>query len=62
MAKEIRANAPKDTGDYSESWVVKRVRKTFSSLPAGTSFGIWSAKRNGKDRITLARELPVGPG
>ena len=30
--KEIRANAPKDTGDYAKSWAVKKTRETSASL------------------------------
>lgn len=32
VQKEIEMSAPKDTGDYSKSWVVKNVRETASSL------------------------------
>ena len=27
VRKEIRANAPKDTGDYAKSWAVKKQKK-----------------------------------
>ena len=32
VKKEIEMSAPKDTGDYSQSWAVKNVRETASSL------------------------------
>ena len=32
VRKEIRANAPKDTGDYAKSWAVKKTKETSSSL------------------------------
>ena len=32
VRKEIRTNAPKDTGDYAKSWAVKKMKETSSSL------------------------------
>lgn len=32
VRKEIRAKAPKDTGDYAKSWVVKKTKETSTSL------------------------------
>ena len=32
VRKEIRANAPKDTGDYAKSWTVKKTKETSASL------------------------------
>ena len=32
VRKEIRANAPKDTGEYAKSWAVKKTKETSSSL------------------------------
>ena len=32
VKKEIRSNAPKDTGDYAKSWAVKKTRETSASL------------------------------
>lgn len=32
VKKEIRANAPKDTGDYAKSWAVRKLKETSSSL------------------------------
>ena len=32
VKKDIRENAPKDTGAYAKSWAVKNVRETSSSL------------------------------
>ena len=32
VRKEIRANAPKDTGDYAKSWAVRKTKETSSSL------------------------------
>ena len=31
VKKEIRANAPKDTGDYAKSWAVKKTKETSRS-------------------------------
>ena len=30
--EEIRANAPKDTGDYAKSWAVKKSKETSNSI------------------------------
>ena len=32
VRKEIRANAPKDTGNYAKSWAVRKTKETSSSL------------------------------
>ena len=32
VKKEIRANAPKDTGDYAKSWAVKKSKETSNSI------------------------------
>ena len=32
VKKEIRANAPKDTGDYAKSWTVKKSKETSNSI------------------------------
>ena len=32
VREEIRANAPKDTGDYAKSWAVKKRKETSNSL------------------------------
>ena len=32
VKKEIRANAPKDTGDYAKSWAVRKSKETSNSL------------------------------
>lgn len=32
IKKEIRANAPKDTGDYAKSWAVRKSKETSNSL------------------------------
>ena len=32
VRKEIRTNAPKDTGDYAKSWAVKKRKETSNSL------------------------------
>ena len=32
VRKEIRANAPKDTGDYAKSWAVKKSKETSNSI------------------------------
>ena len=36
VRKEIKANAPEDTGKYAKSWTAKKVRET--SLPATAGF------------------------
>ena len=32
VKKEIRANAPEDTGDYAKSWAVKKSKETSNSI------------------------------
>ena len=32
IKKEIRANAPKDAGDYAKSWAVKKSKETSNSI------------------------------
>ena len=32
VKKEIRANAPKDTGEYAKSWAVKKSKETSNSI------------------------------
>ena len=38
VRKEIRANAPKDTGDYAKSWAVKKNKRNFLQPDADGSF------------------------
>ena len=51
VKKEIRANAPKDTGDYTKSWEVKKTRETSASLTLTVHF---------KNRYQLAHLLEYG--
>ena len=51
VRKEIRANAPKDTGDYAKSWVVKKTKETSSSLTLTV---------HSKNRYQLAHLLEYG--
>ena len=52
VRKEIRANAPKDTGDYAKSWAVKKTKETSSSLTLTTV--------HSKNRYQLAHLLEYG--
>ena len=49
--KEIRANAPKDTGEYAKSWAVKKTKETSSSLTLTV---------HSKNRYQLAHLLEYG--
>ena len=51
VRKEIRANAPKDTGDYAKSWAVKKTKETSSSLTLTV---------HSKNRYQLAHLLEFG--
>ena len=51
VRKEIRANAPKDTGDYAKSWAVKKTKETSSSLTLTV---------HSKNRYQLAHLLEYG--
>ena len=51
VRKEIRANAPKDTGDYAKSWAVKKTKETSSSLMLTV---------HSKNRYQLAHLLEFG--
>ena len=51
VKKEIRANAPKDTGDYAKSWAVKKKKETSSSLTLTV---------HSKNRYQLAHLLEYG--
>ena len=51
VKKEIRANAPKDTGDYAKSWAVKKTKETSSSLTLTV---------HSKNRYQLAHLLEYG--
>ena len=51
VREEIRANAPKDTGDYAKSWVVKKTKETSSSLTLTV---------HSKNRYQLAHLLEYG--
>ena len=51
VRKEIRANAPKDTGDYAKSWTVKKTKETSSSLTLVV---------HSKNRYQLAHLLEYG--
>ena len=48
---EIRAYAPKDTGDYAKSWAVKKTKETSSSLTLTV---------HSKNRYQLAHLLEYG--
>ena len=49
--KEIKANAPKDTGEYGKSWRTKRVRETSQTLTMVV---------HSKNRYQLAHLLEYG--
>ena len=51
VRKEIRTNAPKDTGDYAKSWAVKKMKETSSSLTVAVHSG---------NRYQLAHLLEFG--
>ena len=51
VRKEIRANAPKDTGDYAKSWAVKKTKETSTSLTLTV---------HSKNRYQLAHLLEYG--
>ena len=51
VREEIRANAPKDTGDYAKSWAVKKTKETSSSLMLTV---------HSKNRYQLAHLLEYG--
>ena len=51
VRKEIRANAPKDTGEYAKSWAVKKTRETSASLTLTV---------HSKNRYQLAHLLEYG--
>ena len=51
VREEIRANAPKDTGDYAKSWAVKKTKETSSSLMLTV---------HSKNRYQLAHLLEFG--
>ena len=51
VREEIRANAPKDTGDYAKSWAVKKTKETSSSLTLTV---------HSKNRYQLAHLLEYG--
>ena len=51
VRKEIRANAPKDTGEYAKSWAVKKTKETSSSLTLTV---------HSKNRYQLAHLLEYG--
>ena len=48
---DIRSHAPKDTGDYAESWAVKKMKETSSSLTVAVHSG---------NRYQLAHLLEFG--
>ncbi len=52
VRKEIRANAPKDTGEYAKSWAVKKTKETSSSLTLTV---------HSKNRYQLAPSAGVRP-
>ena len=51
VRKEIRTNAPKDTGDYAKSWAVKKMKETSSSLTVAV---------HSRNRYQLAHLLEFG--
>jgi hypothetical protein len=51
VRKEIQNNAPKDTGTYSKSWVIKKTRETASSIEITV---------HSKNRYQLAHLLEFG--
>ena len=51
VREEIRANAPKDTGDYAKIWAVKKTKETSSSLMLTV---------HSKNRYQLAHLLEYG--
>ena len=51
VRKEIRANAPKDTGDYAKSWAVKKTKENSTSLTLTV---------HSKNRYQLAHLLEYG--
>ena len=51
VRKEIRANAPKNTGDYAKSWAVRKTKETSSSLTLTV---------HSKNRCQLAHLLEYG--
>ncbi len=51
VRKEIQANAPKDTGDYSKSWSVKNMKETANSLQVAV---------HSRNRYQLAHLLEFG--
>ena len=57
VKKEIRANAPKDTGEYAKSWAVKKTKETSSSL----TLTVHSKNRRveGKAHIAPAEEKGI---
>ena len=69
VRKEIRANAPKDTGDYAKSWDGEENKRNFiqpdadrpfqKPLPAGPSAGVWPRKAG---RRTGGGQSPYRPG
>ena len=48
---DIRSHAPKDTGDYAKSWVVKKMKETSSSLTVAV---------HSRNRYQLAHLLEFG--
>ena len=56
VRKEIRANAPKDTGDYAKSWAVKKTKETSSSLTLTVH------SKNQAGRRTGGGQSPYRPG
>ncbi len=69
VRKEIRANAPKDTGDYAKSWAVKKDKRNIQQpdadrpfqkpLPAGPSAGV---RPREAERRTGGGQSPHRPG
>ena len=51
VRREIRANAPKNTGEYAKSWAVKKTKETSSSLTLTV---------HSKNRYQLAHLLEFG--
>lgn len=51
VRKEIRANAPKDTGNYAKSWAVRKTKEASSSLTLTV---------HSKNRYQLAHLLEFG--
>ena len=51
VKNDIRSHAPKDTGDYSKSWAVKKMKETSSSLTLTV---------HSRNRYQLAHQLEFG--